>query len=481
MGNKNFGTALTILFVMAVMGLAAPLPTTVTFTNFFGNQVTFQNPLYFSEMPGKPGYYVVLEQYLGQVSVVHKENGTWVKTVMDTVTLGPDVTAQNEMGLLGIAFHPDYATTHKYYLTYNPTTAATWLVARQADTSLIRRDTTVASVHFLTINKPYTNHNGGTIGFSPKDTGSYLYFGTGDGGGTNGDSLNRAQSPDSLQGKFLRIDVDHPANGKPYGIPADNPFIDSADYAPEIFSLGERNPWKWSFDPVTGIMWLGHVGQDLWEAATVVPKGSNLGWHVVEGGHCYDPATGCSMAGYQMPFTSYEHGASTLFTGYCVIGGYVYRGNPNSPFYGVYFMGDNNNGKVWAVKTDGVSVQDSALEGTVSNLTSFGTDLAGNLYAVSRDGPIYALGGPDLVPSAISQFAKSTRQNFANTTLTSPGALLPTNLFGSYIYANLYSLAGRRVAIIERNNAIVPKDMKAGMYILKTAGNNLKPSLLVVQ
>jgi glucose/arabinose dehydrogenase len=445
--KTRFSLAVVLAMALASLPAHAELPKNVTFSLFISGTASapLNKPVYFAEIPGKPGYYVVLEQHLGLISVFNKAAGAseWTKTVLDTVTIPSTVTSRNEMGLLGMAFHPNFAATRKYYLYYTPSYSATmgsrtYLAERQADSSLIRRNTAVPSRLILNIAGGLNdNHKAGTIHFGPTD--GYLYVAIGDGGGGaayryGNDSAGRAQNPDSLLGKFLRLDVDHPAGGKEYGIPADNPFV-GGGHAEEVYALGARNPFKWSFDvdPATGkaSIWLGHVGQDSIEAATLVPKGANLGWRVIEGPICnafYKP-------GFTLPFQSYRHLGGGDSTGKCIIGGYVYRGNAASPFYGAYFMGDLSTARVWAVRTDGVSTQERVSLGIMpgsgaEQLTSFGRDLAGNLYVVARggtttsstNGAIYALTSPDLIavsvaPGRARAFAPATTRDLKNLKL----------------------------------------------------------------
>jgi glucose/arabinose dehydrogenase len=410
----------------------AELPKNVTFTPFITGTATasLNKPIYFAEIPGKPGRYVVLEQHLGRISVFTRPAGAaeWTKTLLDTVTIPSSVTSRNEMGLLGMAFHPNFAVNRKYYLYYNPsysasTGARTLVVERQTDSTLLQRNLAIPSRAILDFpSGPYDNHKAGTIHFGPTD--GYLYVAVGDGGGSaayrfGNDSAGRSQNPDSLLGKFLRIDVDHPAGGKEYGIPADNPFV-GGGHAEEVYALGARNPFKWSFDldPATGKanIWLGNVGQDSIEAVTLVPKGANLGWRVVESPICnaFYGST-CNKTGFTMPVYSYRHLGGGDSTGKCIIGGYVFRGNPASPFYGAYFFGDLSTARVWAIRTDGVGTLERVTLGVVpgagaEQLTSFGRDHAGNLYLVARGGTsststngiIYSLASPDLVAMALT-------------------------------------------------------------------------------
>ena len=219
-----------------------------------------------------------------------------------------------EMGLLGLAFHPRFAKNGRFFVNYtrNPdgaTVVAEYRVSQNSDHALLNEQT------LMVIPQPYSNHNGGMVAFGPD---GYLYIATGD-GGAGGDPGNRGQSPDTLLGKMLRIDVDR---GEPYGIPPDNPFAGQQN-GREIFALGFRNPWRFSFDRQTGRLWAADVGQNRWEEIDVVEAGNNYGWRVMEGAHCFQPSRGCLTAGLTLPVAEYRNESPSC----AVTGGYVYRGN----------------------------------------------------------------------------------------------------------------------------------------------------------
>jgi glucose/arabinose dehydrogenase len=216
----------------------------------------------------------------------------------------------------------------------------------------------------------------------------FLYVGRGD-GGSKGDPQNRAQNTQELLGKILRIDVDR---DQPYAIPADNPFARSAG-RPEIFAYGVRNPWRFSFDRETKVLWLADVGQYEWEEVDLVTKGSNYGWRVMEGFHCYEPARDCPIRGLTMPVFEYGHEK-----GRCSItGGYVYRGKTIPALRGTYVFGDFCTGEVFGLQADvsGMLLSEpDVLRKTRSRISSFGEDEAGELYVIDHGGGVYRISPP---------------------------------------------------------------------------------------
>lgn len=366
------------------------LPSNITYKDFFAGKATFAEPLYFAEVPGKPNHYVVLEQHTGNVIVAAVSGETVTKSTMVTVKAGTG----DEIGLLGFAFHPRFTENRKYYLSYNPTNDSSVIEERVADATLIKDGGTAAKV-LMRFKQPYANHNGGTIAFNPKD--NFLYLGFGDGGNFN-DPQGRSRMKDSVFAKILRIDVDKAENGKNYGIPSDNPFVGQSPWLPETWAWGLRNPWKFSFDPITNKLWVGDVGQGAREEIDTVPKGADMGWKLTEGKNCLS-GTSCDRTGQTPPVLDYERSVGTSVTG-----GYVYRGNPASPFYGAYFYADYGSRRVFAIEMNGNQITDTlALPNLAEAPTSFGTDLKGNLFLVGRSpGRIYKLESPDLQPSGTS-------------------------------------------------------------------------------
>lgn len=319
------------------------------------------------------------------------------------------ISTCGECGLLGLAFAPDYVTSGEFYVYY--TANANVAPPSELGQPESGNDTVVARYHvssdpniadaeseeiILALNQPFRNHNGGQINFGPD---GFLYIGLGD-GGSGGDPLNYAQRLNQLLGKMLRLDV----SGVPtYTIPADNPFVDAATVAdpdgapvtprPEIWSYGWRNPWRWSFDRETGDMLIADVGQGSWEEVNFAPAasagGENYGWRIMEGSHCFAPATGCDPSGLVLPIFEYENTG-----GAAIIGGYVYRGL-QTPLVGTYLVGDFSSGIIWGLMQDGATWLNEELLNTDYNISAFGEDEYGELYVVDYAGDIYRV----VVPS----------------------------------------------------------------------------------
>lgn len=381
----------------AAAGFAA-LPTDVKLTAALGtNTSRFGYSVGMGEIPGKKGNFYVLEQgHLGdsaRVRLVTKgANGEFTKKTF----LGLKVrTNSEEMGLLGLAFHPNYASNRKYYVYYTmpkPTAPgdSNVLEERTADATLLA-DAGTGIRRILTVAKTSVYHNGGTLGFG-KD--GYLYVGLGEDG-----VPENAQSRKTLLGAILRLDVDNPADGLPYGIPSDNPFVSSADATirKEIWAYGLRNPWKWSVDSKTGDIWVGDVGQDQFEEINLVKKGGNYGWGEYEGSLCLKSG-GCSATGKEAPVV-----ALNRTTAQCIVGGFVYRGNEQSPFYGAYIFSDYRMRKIWGlVQVQGQAPELTVIASTTDQITSFGTDSDGNIYAVAHVGSVYLLDHSALTPGPTS-------------------------------------------------------------------------------
>ena len=291
----------------------------------------------------------------------------------------------NEEGLLGLAFDPDYQENGYFYVYYSADNPRRSVLSRFG---LDQEDVDVADpeseVIIMEIEQPYSNHNGGQLAFGAD---GYIYVGLGD-GGSAGDPEGNGQNLGTLLGSILRIDVSELSGPADYAIPADNPFVDTIGARGEIWAFGLRNPWRFSFDSETGLLWVGDVGQGSWEEIDVIAKGANYGWNTMEGLHCYSPAGGCDQSGLNVPIAEYGHSQ-----GRCSItGGYMYRGDQTPSLHGYYIYGDYCSGDIWALAYDGNAVAENMLlaESGLS-ITSFGEDLAGNLYILDRAGGIYTL------------------------------------------------------------------------------------------
>jgi uncharacterized protein (TIGR03437 family) len=301
-----------------------------------------------------------------------------------------------EQGLLGLAFPPGFATKKYFYVNYTDLLGDT-VIARYRVTENPDLADPASGTVILTIDQPYDNHNGGGLAFGPD---GYLYIGMGD-GGSGGDPQNHAQNPNSLLGKMLRIDVEN-TGGAPYRIPADNPFAQSAGYRGEIWALGLRNPWRYSFDRQTGDLYIGDVGQSSWEEVSFQPAssrgGENYGWRRMEGAHCFNPASGCPQEGLTLPVVEYSQSAGDC----SVTGGYVYRGARFPNLQGTYIYGDYCSGRIWGLTRDQSGWRNSLLLDSTINITAFGQDEAGNLFVTDHGGGRVFLigGGPPVFPAA---------------------------------------------------------------------------------
>ncbi len=285
-----------------------------------------------------------------------------------------------EQGLLGIAFHPNFATNHKFYVNYTMDEGNRQSVIAEFQT--LASDPNTADLNserdLLIVNQPFPNHKGGQLVFGPD---GFLYIGLGD-GGSGGDPMANGQNTSTFLGKMLRIGVDPPFTaGHEYAIPADNPFAGGGGLG-EIYAYGLRNPWRFSFEPVTNRLFVADVGQDNWEEIDILQKGGNFGWNVMEGKHCYPPsATSCDMTNKILPIIEYSH-----TDGVAVIGGYIYKGTAIPSLANKYIFADLT-GKIWSLTEAPANTWTrNNLLTTNLMLTSFGKDAAGELYVLDYNG-----------------------------------------------------------------------------------------------
>jgi glucose/arabinose dehydrogenase len=346
----------------------------------------FASPIGASTAPGDARLFVI--QQTGQIVIVSggKRSGIFLD-------ISSRLSCCGERGLLGLAFHPDYATNGRFFVRYTTPAGDVRISEFHVSPDPNKADAASEKV-LMTIPHPsFDNHNGGRIEFGPD---GYLYIGTGD-GGSGGDPNNHGQALDTLLGKLLRIDVDHAAEGLAYAIPDGNPFAGQAGKRGEIWAYGLRNPYTFSFDRQTHDLWIADVGQDAYEEvdrATVASgggNGANFGWSVMEGDHCYKPATGCNATGITLPLAEYAHGSSDSI-GCAIIGGYVYRGNVHPDLGGRYFFADYCSGRIWDAAASGPTQQTpQELLRSGLKITGWGQDTNGELYVTSTDGVLYQL------------------------------------------------------------------------------------------
>ena len=339
--------------------------------------VTFTRPLGLENAKDDSGRIFVVEQ-AGYIYVLSGPEAAEKELFLDVRALVDD--SGNEMGLLGLAFHPHFAQNGYFYINY--TDASGTVVARYtADGN--RADPGSHHV-ILTFDQPFRNHNGGQIAFGPD---GFLYIAAGD-GGSGGDPQGHGQNRQTLLGSILRIDVDRQDPGLNYAIPADNPWAGNrSGYREEIYAYGLRNPWRFSFDPPTERLWAADVGQNRVEEINLIEKGKNYGWNIMEGSDCFNPPQGCDPSGLELPVYEYRHPL-----GRSVTGGYVYRGTGLPMLEGIYVYGDFVTGLIWGLHLDDEGgVANYTLAQTGLNITSFGQDEDNELYLTAFDGKIYRL------------------------------------------------------------------------------------------
>ena len=389
----------------------------------------------------------------GKIKILNPDgsvNSTPFLNIEDRVS-----TNANERGLLGLAFHPNYPENPFFFVNYTNNSGDTTIskFSVSTDENIANESETV----LLVINQPYGNHNGGCINFGPDGN---LYIGMGD-GGSGGDPQNYSQSTGSLLGKMLRINV----NSGAYSIPENNPYGD------EIWSVGLRNPWKFSFDSENGNLWIADVGQNEFEEINMVennPANVNYGWRCYEGDEPYN-MSGCPDNGLTFPVATYSHYNSGDFK--CSItGGYVYRGNQISGLNGVYFFADYCSGEIGMLSTEDNSNWEMNL--TFPNINgswvSFGEDISGELYIVSINGGIYKI-----IDAALSQ-----------NELTLNNLIIYPNPFDEFININLqetadikiYDSFGKKIIQIDdfKGTQVDLRNLIRGIYFIKVDGYQIK-------
>ncbi|MFI5294608.1 MAG: PQQ-dependent sugar dehydrogenase [Thermodesulfovibrionales bacterium] len=323
------------------------------------------------------------------------------------------VLSGGERGLLSVAFPPGFATSGRFYVNYTRQPDGATVVARYHVSANPDIADHLSEERLLVISQPFPNHNGGQLAFGPD---GFLYIGMGD-GGSAGDPRKYAQNHGSLLGKMLRIDVE--SGTLPYSVPPTNPFVQTLGYLPEIWALGLRNPWRFSFDRQTGDLYIGDVGQNLYEEVDFQPAastgGENYGWNIMEASHCY-LSTSCSSAGLVLPVAEYDH-----TTGDCaVIGGMVYRGQKYPGLQEVYLYGDYCTGRIRGLKKDGGSFQNTILFASPYAITTFGEDESGSIYLSDyKSGSIYRV-----IETVTGIPVPAGRQAFTFPTVDSPTAAL---------------------------------------------------------
>ncbi|MDB5038393.1 MAG: hypothetical protein JWQ35_1921 [Bacteriovoracaceae bacterium] len=383
--KSYFILILPLFFFLSPNSLTVAESPSIKISEAFKN-LKFDHPVFLTYAPDSGDRIFVVEQY-GTIRVFeNKADVSDSKIFLDVSSkvLSPGTGGGNEEGLLGLAFDPEYRTNKTFYIYYIANQPERTVVARYHTSVDPNKADAASEEKILEVSQPYSNHKGGMIAFGPDH---FLYVGLGD-GGSGGDPHHNGQNKNVLLAKILRIDP-HPSNGHAYSIPVDNPFVqEEQEVRKEIFAYGLRNPWRFSFDRVNGDLWVGDVGQDAWEEVDLVKSGDNMGWNYYEGTHAYE-GTPDSKIKFKNPILEYSHKSGT---GFCITGGYVYRGSKMPSLYGAYIYGDYGTGGVWALRYDGSNVVSNEKIGSASTLASFGEDQSGEIYLISHsEGKIYTI------------------------------------------------------------------------------------------
>lgn len=452
--------------VLALASLCQPVSGQIELQQAFP-ALSFTRPVDLQH-PGDGTNRLFVVEQRGVISVFENDPAAASKTTFLDIQERVD-DSSNEEGLLGLAFHPDYENNGYFYVNYTATGPDRTLISRfKVSANNPNAAEPDSEVVIITIPKPFSNHNAGQLAFGPND--GYLYITTGD-GGSGGDPQGNGQNRQTLLGSILRIDVDTTAPGLQYSIPPTNPFVGNTQgYREEIYAWGVRNPWRMSFDPVTGWLWAADVGQNAWEEIDIIENGKNYGWNIMEGNHCYNPPTGCNTAGLTLPVWEYSHNL-----GNSVTGGYVYRGPGVPELVGKYIYADFGSGRIWALEYDGVNpAVNNQLIDTPLLIASFGVDQNQELYICAFDGKIYRFkptptGSSGSLPVLPERFALG--QNFPNP--FNPVTKIPYRLDqAGKASITIYDLNGKLV------NTLVDSMVSMGQHSVSWDGSDFEGKLL---
>jgi glucose/arabinose dehydrogenase len=392
------------------------------------------------------------------------EKGGKIKILNSNGTTNPipflDITDQvstnTEQGLLGLAFHPNYSSNGLFFINYTNVSGNTVIAKYTVNSGNPDIANTSGASILLTIVQPYVNHNGGTLKFGPD---GYLYIGMGD-GGSSGDPENRAQNINVLLGKMLRIDVN---SGTPYSIPNDNPYVGVAG-ADEIWAIGLRNPWKFSFDKIKNNLWIADVGQNMIEEINIAGTaqgGLNYGWRCYEGDVAFNTMACPSQASMKFPVTVINHS-----TGACsVTGGYVYNGTTYPNFKGFYFFSDYCNPQIGMMTTAGAITYSEAFTG--NNFSTFGEDVSGELYiAALNNGKIFKI-----IDTSLGVNTLDTSQFIIYPNPTKSEIVIQKSNQNYPIEITLFDLGGKMLlqqkTVNKALNIIKTNNLSKGFYIIK--------------
>jgi glucose/arabinose dehydrogenase len=346
----------------------------VTYSEAFPG-LTFTAPVELLSPPDNTKRLFVVQQN-GIIKVFKNKAGITSAEVSDFLNISSNVTFNGEAGLLGMAFHPQYATNGYFYVTYTRSGPLTTVVSRfTVKPDNANEADPLSELILFTQAQPYSNHNGGKLAFG---TDGFLYISLGD-GGSAGDPQNYAQNLSSLLGKILRLDVNQSSGSLNYSIPESNPLRNNTQgYREEIYAYGLRNVWKFSIDQSTNTIWAADVGQGNREEIDIITNGGNYGWRLMEGTLCYNPSTNCNTGNLILPIFEYPHTDNNR----SITGGYVYRGVQIPEWQGHYIYGDYISGRIWKLEYSNNTATNAFLNLAGGLISSFGEDHNGELYVV---------------------------------------------------------------------------------------------------
>jgi len=400
-----------------------------------------------------------------QGGIIKILNSDFTTNATPFLNISSQVSGGSEQGLLGLAFHPDYATNGFFFLNYTKTNGDSRIARYSVDPG--NSDIALSGSELVIIEyaQPFSNHNGGGIVFGPD---GFLYIGTGD-GGSGGDPGNRAQNTTLLLGKLLRLDIDNPTGGNEYGIPSDNPFAGSMVDREEIWAYGLRNPWRFSFDSETDDLWIGDVGQQNVEEidrAGLTEAGLNYGWRCYEGSDPFN-TSGCPPMG-DLTFPIAEYSSASGTPNCSITGGYVYRGSEYPNEQGLYMCADVCSGKVFTVDDAGYITDWGSQGGT---WVSFGVDVNNELYMADLGGEIHKFEGSE--PLNVDEFVSSEVAMVPNPandqiTITSDKMSIATIIISDLKGSILIS----KENINSKTKSISLSQLSAGLYITEIRSEN---------
>lgn len=461
--NKNLWIMKTAVLLLALLSLNYSHSQTIRLEIFASG---FTSPVEISNA-GDSRLFVVEKG--GKIKILNSNKTTNATPFLDISTL---VSNGSEQGLLGLTFHPNYASNGQFFINYTNLSGSTVIAKYTVDSGNPNIANASSASILLTIAQPYTNHNGGTLKFGPD---GYLYIGMGD-GGSGGDPGNRAQNSTELLGKMLRIDVNI---GSPYGIPNNNPYV-GIPGADEIWAIGLRNPWKFSFDKIKNNLWIADVGQNNIEEINVVntsEAGLNYGWRCYEGNSAYN-TTGCpSQASMKFPLAVINHSSGAC----SVTGGYIYNGTNYPNFKEFYFFSDYCNPQIGMMSSTGTITYSQTFSG--NNFSTFGEDNTGELYiAAINNGTIFKI-----KDTSLSLNTPETPQFIVYPNPTKSEIIIQKSNNNYPTEATLFDLNGKMIlqqkTIDKPENSIKTTHLSKGFYVLtiKNDQGQLSTHRLIVE